>query len=72
MWTEGVMPHTIVREDANVLGIKHLLSQASDYFTSTQNNGPLTAPAGWGYGGNGVDAYGNSSSFPSASFLFSN
>jgi hypothetical protein len=47
-------------------------SEDDNYFTSTQSNGPLTAPAGWGYGGNGVYTYGNSSSFPSSSYLFSN
>jgi hypothetical protein len=47
-------------------------SEDDNYFTSTLSNGPLTAPAGWWNGGNGVYAYGSSSSFPSSSYLFSN
>jgi uncharacterized protein DUF4082 len=41
-------------------------------FFSTLTSGPLTAPATWASGGNGVYAYGNSTSFPVSSFRGTN
>ncbi len=48
-------------------------SADNDYFdTAAHTNGPLTAPATGSIGGNGVYAYGGTSTFPTNSFLGSN
>jgi hypothetical protein len=44
----------------------------SGYFATALTNGPLTAPASSASGGNGVYAYGDSSSFPTSSYGSSN
>jgi hypothetical protein len=43
-----------------------------NYFATALTNGPLTALASSGSGGNGVYAYGNSSTFPTSTFASSN
>ncbi|MBV8281784.1 MAG: DUF4082 domain-containing protein, partial [Candidatus Eremiobacteraeota bacterium] len=47
-------------------------SADDNYFASTVTSGPLTAPANAPSGGNGVYAYGSSSSFPTSSYNASN
>ena len=47
-------------------------STNNNYFTSALTNGPLTAPASGRTGGNGVSAYGSTSSFPTNSYQGSN
>jgi hypothetical protein len=47
-------------------------SANSNYFTSAHTNGPLTAPDTGSSGGNGVYAYGSTSSFPTNTYLGSN
>jgi Domain of unknown function (DUF4082)/Fibronectin type III domain len=42
------------------------------YFATALTNGPLSAPASLAIGGNGVYAYGSSSSFPASTYLLSN
>ncbi len=49
-----------------------LYSVNENYFTSAHTNGPLTAPSSSTSGGNGVYAYGSSSSFPTNTFNASN
>jgi len=43
-----------------------------NYFGAAHTTGPLTAPASWPSGGNGVYAYGSTSSFPTSSYNSSN
>lgn len=43
-----------------------------NYFNTPKTNGPLTAPDTNSVGGNGVYAYGSTSSFPTNTFLGSN
>jgi hypothetical protein len=47
-------------------------SEDDNYFATALTNGPLTAPASLAIGGNGVYAYGSSSSFPASTYLLSN
>jgi hypothetical protein len=47
-------------------------SADNDYFATALVSGVLTVPASSTSGGNGVYAYGNSSSFPTNSFLATN
>jgi hypothetical protein len=43
-----------------------------NYFTTSQTNGPLTAPSSSSSGGNGVYAYGSSSLFPGSTYNSNN
>jgi Domain of unknown function (DUF4082) len=47
-------------------------SASGDYFATATTNGPLTAPASASGSGNGVSAYGSTSTFPSSSYNASN
>ena len=47
-------------------------SEDDNYFATALTNGPCTAPASGTIGGNGVYAYGSSSSFPASAYQLSN
>ena len=47
-------------------------SADANYFATAHINGPLTAPASRASGGNGVYAYGSSSSFPTSTYNANN
>jgi Domain of unknown function (DUF4082)/Bacterial Ig domain len=49
-----------------------LYSDDENYFTTAHTSGPLTAPSSSASGGNGVYAYGGSSSFPTNTFNATN
>src|SRR5262245_12365834 len=76
-WQQAQLPTPIAIEASTLYVVSYhtqvgRYSFDSAYFAADRVNGPLTAPASAGVGGNGVFAYGAASSFPGNSFNATN
>jgi hypothetical protein len=75
-WQQVTLPNPVTLTPGTTYVVSYFTngyySANPQYFTTALANGPLTAPASSASGGNGVYAYGSSSSFPTNSYNANN